>query len=133
MLRLGTGSNDGIGLNAGSGQVANVLERDTSSKLYVCGGASDDQVLKTLECLDFSTGRWEELQSMPFKRHGHAAAFLHGDFYVCGAEGELGHTALRFCPGPGAWKQLPNMSMRREYPAVAALGGRLYVCGGRDK
>ena len=102
-------------------------------------GEKDD----LLTCADVSrfeptSGKWEEIVSLPEPRSSHGAALVEGQLYVVGGwsveglERRWHRTFWRAdlaSPKP-SFEPLPETPFERRAVAVAALEGRLYVAGG---
>jgi len=122
-------------------------------RIYACGGINDfgTSALCEVECLDPTTGRWEDLQPMAQNRASTVAASLGGQLFVCGGVrnglggnqagdeyltqyklGGAGEMRSVECldPATQAWQMMPPMFTHRAEAAAAVISGCLFVCGG---
>lgn len=120
-------------------------------KLYRIGGFTaknedgEDHVLVSQDevaCFDPSTGRWQQMPSLPEARSSHDAAVVGDAIYVVGGwalseadETEWHTTAwqLDLAAEQPQWKEIAAPPFQRRALTVAAHQGKLYVVGGMQR
>eukprot|EP00931_Biecheleriopsis_adriatica_P110586 TRINITY_DN8487_c0_g1_i2.p1 TRINITY_DN8487_c0_g1~~TRINITY_DN8487_c0_g1_i2.p1 ORF type:complete len:446 (-),score=50.01 TRINITY_DN8487_c0_g1_i2:66-1403(-) len=108
--------------------------RERPAQVYVCGGISHTDALKSVDRFDPVTGCWEEMPPMSECRAAHSAAVLSERLYVCGGHNGM-HTLASvecFDPALGVWSTASPMLTPRAAAAAGVVASRLYMCGGRD-
>ena len=93
---------------------------------YVCGGASDSEVMRTVERYDFKTGAWEEVVGMSVARKHPSSTCLDSSLYVICGSG-YSHSNLNSIDKHtinGAWKPISindGNTVPRLSPVVSVL------------
>jgi len=109
-----------------------------SGCIYVLGGTSSDQALKSAERFDAETVSWETLPDLCYSRVWGSAASIAGRVYLCAGSGGMYsphhyiRTAECFDVSLRRWSELPPMLQGRRCAASAVLHGCLVMCGGSD-
>jgi hypothetical protein len=123
-------------------QIAPFLRFDSPlpNMLYVFGGRSHPDILRTVEMFDTWNGRWAQCPPMPTARAGCAAAALpDGRIIVVGGYDTHGIVAglLASCdvydPVKQCWEKegtVPRLLRARWGHGCASLNGRIYAVGG---
>lgn len=108
-------------------------------KLFVDGGAVQHTFSGTVsssECLDIRSGKWEAETDIDGEypahtgRFGHVGAVVGRSMYVCGGQGKLGRSVIRFDAATLRWKTEAPMNVPRAFAASAVVNGNLYVVMG---
>ena len=103
-------------------------------KVYVIGGAQNNQALDVVECFDPESSKWQTLSSMPTPRSDLAAAAVDGALYAIGGyDGRTLSAVELFDPRKNAWEPLAPMPSPRSDFVAAAESGRVYRLGGLDE
>jgi N-acetylneuraminic acid mutarotase len=106
------------------------------NKIYVVGGriAGSSQLVNVNvnEMYDTEKDKWTQIESMPSKRSGIAAATINNSFFVFGGE-DLTRTFgnnEKYDIGNGKWTSLESMPTSRHGLAAISIGNKLFVIGG---
>lgn len=104
-----------------------------NGKVYVLGGiAEDNQVERTVEVFDPSTGKWTSGPKLPGPDRngfGPAAYAAAGRLHVTLADGRV----MRLATAGDAWEEVTRLKQPRIVGRMVAWGGRLVVLGGAMK
>lgn len=111
------------------------LSRDVRRpKIYVLGGAHNNEALDTVECFDPASAKWATLPPMPTPRSDLAAAAVGGKLCAIGGyDGRTLSVVEAFDPLTHAWEPLEPMPSPRSDFAAVADGCRLFRCGGLNE
>ncbi|HEV2295949.1 MAG TPA: kelch repeat-containing protein [Tepidisphaeraceae bacterium] len=116
------------------------------NKLYVFGGyrrSPDNQVTRAMDVLDFETGKWTVLGSIPRgAAESHAGVATDGT-WIYWAGGQLGgredvtilrgtNAVWRYHIPTNTWERYVDLPEIRFAPALALYNGVLYLFGGDD-
>lgn len=100
------------------------------TKIYVLGGLTEDnEIHKTVNVLDTTTGSWSEGPPLPgFDRNGFApAAYLGNDRpHAALADGRI----IRLNDAGDGWEEIGRLKHSRIAGRMVSAGGRLIVLGG---
>lgn len=106
------------------------------NKIYVTGGRiagfSPLVNVNVNERYDIETDKWTQIESMPSKRSGIAAATINNSFFVFGGE-EFIRTFdnnEKYDTENGKWTSLESMPTSRHGLAAVSVGNRIFVIGG---
>jgi N-acetylneuraminic acid mutarotase len=106
------------------------------NKIYVVGGriagSSPLVNVNVNEMYDTEKDKWTQIESMPSKRSGIAAATINNSFFVFGGE-DLTRTFgnnEKYDIGNGKWTSLESMPTSRHGLAAVSIGNKLFVIGG---
>jgi len=100
--------------------------------IYVAGGASKGEILKTFERYSIANDTWERLPDMIKTRRDMGLVALDGYLYAIGGSDSSGRLDMveRFRPGDIDWSDCTRMNLPRSNAAYAALDGYIYAIGG---
>jgi len=107
-----------------------------NGKIYVAGGITARNSLKSFESFDPATDTWAEPAPLPEFRNHHGMAVLDGKIYLSGGNfGEfsfdgLARTFWVYTPETDRWESLADMPSGRSSHGMAEIDGKLYVAGG---
>lgn len=107
-----------------------------NDQIYITGGITARNSLKSFVRFDPVTNTWEELTPMPDFRNHHGMAVSNGKIYVSGGTiGEFSFdgqakTLWVYDPLTDEWSSLADMPIGRSQHGMAAIDGKLYVVGG---
>jgi len=89
--------------------------------IYVTGGSTGEEVLKTGEIFNPQEQKWEPMPDMTVPRLSHVSAFIDGRLYVIG--GFDGKVALQTfeCYDPGSKTWFPPVEIGARVPEVPAI------------
>jgi N-acetylneuraminic acid mutarotase len=106
------------------------------NKIYVTGGriagSSPLVNVNVNEMYDIETDKWKQIESMPSKRSGIAAATINNSFFVFGGEDitrTFGNNE-KYETENGKWTSLESMPTSRHGLAAVSVGNRIFVIGG---
>lgn len=113
---------------------ANAVTLD--GKIYVAGGITARNSLKSFVRFDPAAGTWEELAPMPDFRNHQGMVAMNGKIYISG--GMLGETSFDgqaktlwvYDPQIDQWSSLAEMPFGRTAHGMAEIDGKLFVTGG---
>lgn len=113
---------------------ASNLRDQSCAKVFICGGESNGQHLRSMEVFDLGAGVWTPMPPMGEGRSWAAAAAGSGCLYICG--GNSGRQVLSsaecYDTSSGTWRKLPPMALAREGAAAVVVYNQLIVVGGGD-
>ena len=101
-----------------------------NGKLYVAGGSSGVQPLKSVECFDPTTRVWTTIAPMNEARSNPGLAVLGDKLYAIGGTGLSSVECLDLSIPNGQWTPVASMTMPREDFGIVAAGGKIYAIGG---
>ncbi|MCG3133476.1 MAG: N-acetylneuraminate epimerase [Planctomycetes bacterium] len=102
-------------------------------RVYVAGGDSGSQAVRTLEVYDVASDFWRTKAQMAAARRDHAVVAADGRIWAIGGFGAAPLASVEvYSPSEDAWSAGPPMGRARVGPAAAVVGGKIYVAGGGD-
>jgi hypothetical protein len=101
-------------------------------KLYVFGGAANNDILNNVYEYDPARNAWSPKASMPIASFDMQAHVIENHIYVVAAYGKLGfmNELLRYDPANDTWAAMTPKPTYRYQFSSAVVDGRLYVIGG---
>ena len=106
------------------------------NKIYVTGGriagSSPLVNVNVNEMYDTKKDKWTQIESMPSKRSGIAAATINNSFFVFGGEDPtrtFGNNE-KYDIENGKWTSLESMPTSRHGLAAVSIGNKIFVIGG---
>jgi N-acetylneuraminic acid mutarotase len=106
------------------------------NKIYVVGGriagSSPLVNVNVNEIYDTEKDKWTQIESMPSKRSGIAAATINNSFFIFGGE-DLTRTFgnnEKYDIKNGKWTSLESMPTSRHGLAAISIGNKIFVIGG---
>ena len=107
--------------------------------LYVVGGLTSNQLLRSVERLENLDGKWEEVEPMNCRRASFAAVNYNGMIYVLGGLGndeddkEIAlQTAEKYNPVQNKWIFVSDLIYARYFHAACLMQDKIFVVGGVD-
>ncbi|XP_008468152.1 ring canal kelch homolog [Diaphorina citri] len=103
-------------------------------KVMLVVGGQAPKAIRSVECYDFKTERWQSVAEMPTRRCRAGLVFLHEKVYAVGGfNGSLRvRTVEVYDPSTNEWSSAPPMEARRSTLGVAVLNSLIYAVGGFD-
>ena len=106
------------------------------TKIFVCGGNTENERLNLLEVFDVENNTWSELAEMPNARDEFGMAALNGNIYVSGgydASINILSSVLKYSPETNTWTEIKAMIEARQDHEMVTLHGAIYAIGGFNK
>lgn len=109
------------------------FDGERTPTIFVIGGFNGPCALKSVELLDFHSGKWFAVENMHEKRSYSGAAVSSAQkIYVMGGASNSRHldSVEMYDPERNVWTEMPSMPTARSYLGAAFLDGFVYAVGG---